>query len=160
MRFAQTKRRSTFETCRFCSAGVPPAALSLRGTKMKGRARYLLLSARPLPINRLSSPGRSGIAVRCDGRVTGMRVGVVGAAGRMGRQVCAAVGVFVAALAVIAILGGLQQGLGNVWPWVMILAADITVNAGLRLQRARRRRMLSLSRAERMWRNGVGPLPH
>jgi hypothetical protein len=72
-------------------------------------------------------------------------------------QVCAAIGVFVAVLAMIAIVAGLHKGLGNVWPWVVILAVDIAVNAGLRLQRARRRRALSLGRAERMWRNGVGP---
>jgi hypothetical protein len=39
--------------------------------------------------------------------------------------------VFVAVLAVIAILGGLHQGFGNVWPWMVILVVDIAVKAGL-----------------------------
>jgi len=42
---------------------------------------------------------------------------------------------------------------------VLTLAVDIGLNIDVRVARARKRRRLGLSRAERLWHNGVGPRP-
>lgn len=72
-------------------------------------------------------------------------------------QICAFLGVFVGVLMVIFLLGNLQYGFGRVWWMVLILAVDAVVNLAVNVARARRRRALGLTRAERLWRMGLGP---
>ncbi len=74
-------------------------------------------------------------------------------------QLCSAIGVFVGAWALIILLGSLHRGFHYYWWMVLILVVDVGLNVAVRVARARKRRRLGLSRAERMWRNGVGPRP-
>ncbi len=71
-------------------------------------------------------------------------------------QVCAAIGTFIGAWALIILLGSLHRGFHHYRWMVLILVVDIALNVAVRVARARKRRRLGLSRAERMWRNGVG----
>jgi hypothetical protein len=72
-------------------------------------------------------------------------------------QVCGAIGVFIGALTLLVLLGSLHRGFRYYWWMVLVLVVDVGLNVGVRIARARKRRRLGLSRAERMWRNGVGP---
>jgi hypothetical protein len=74
-------------------------------------------------------------------------------------QVCSAVGLFVGTWTVIILLGSLDRGFHYYWSLILILAIDVGLNVGARVARARKRRRLGISRAERLWRNGVGRRP-
>ncbi len=74
-------------------------------------------------------------------------------------QVCAAIGVFIGTFTLLVLLGSLHRGFHYYWWMVLTLVVDIGLNIGVRVARARKRRRLGLSRAERLWRNGVGPRP-
>jgi hypothetical protein len=74
-------------------------------------------------------------------------------------QACGAIGVFIGTLALLALLGSLHRGFHYYWWIILILVVDIGLNAAVRVARARKRRRLGLSRAERLWRNGAGPRP-
>jgi hypothetical protein len=72
-------------------------------------------------------------------------------------QICGFLGVFIGALMVVLLLGNLQYGFGRYWWIVLILALDGGVNLAANVARARRRRALGLTRAQRLWRMGLGP---
>lgn len=74
-------------------------------------------------------------------------------------QLCSFLGVFIGALAVVVLLGSLQYGVARYWWLILVLVVDAAVNLGIRILRARRRRALGLSRAQRLWRLGFGPRP-
>ncbi len=74
-------------------------------------------------------------------------------------QICSAIGVFIGAWTVIILLGDLHRGFGTYWSLILILVIDIAVNVAVRLVRARRRRALGLTAAQRRWRLGFGPRP-
>lgn len=74
-------------------------------------------------------------------------------------QLCSALGVFIGALAAIFLLGNLHRGFARYWWLILVLVVDVAVNVAARLARARKRRALGLSRAQRSWRLGVGPPP-
>lgn len=74
-------------------------------------------------------------------------------------QVCAAVGLVIGTFTLIVLVGSLDRGFHYYWWMILILVVDIGLNIGVRVARARKRRRLGLSRAERLWRNGVGPRP-
>jgi 4-hydroxybenzoate polyprenyltransferase len=75
-------------------------------------------------------------------------------------QASAAIGVFIGTVALLALLGSLHRGFHYYWWIVLILVVDIGLNMAVRVARARKRRRLGLSRAVRLWRNGVGPRPY
>jgi hypothetical protein len=74
-------------------------------------------------------------------------------------QICAFLGVFVGALTVVVLLGNLQHGFAHYWWLILVLLIDAAVNIGVRILQARRRRALGLTRAQRLWRLGLGPRP-
>ena len=74
-------------------------------------------------------------------------------------QICGFLGVFIGALMVVPLLGNLQYGFGRYWWMILILAVDVIVNLAANVARARRRRALGLTRAQRLWRMGLGPRP-
>ncbi len=74
-------------------------------------------------------------------------------------QICSAIGVFIGAWTVIILIGDLHRGFATYWSLILILVIDVTVNVAVRLIRARRRRALGLTAAQRRWRLGFGPPP-
>jgi hypothetical protein len=74
-------------------------------------------------------------------------------------QICAFLGVFIGALAVVVLIGNLKYGFGRYWWLILVLAVDVAANGAVQLARARRRRTLGLSRAQRLFRMGLGPPP-
>lgn len=74
-------------------------------------------------------------------------------------QICSALGVFIGVLTVLVLLGNLQHGFAGYWWLILVLVVDLLVNIAVRLLRARRRRALGLTYAQRLWRLGLGPRP-
>ncbi len=74
-------------------------------------------------------------------------------------QICSAIGVFIGAWTVIVLLGDLHRGFGTYWSLLLILVLDVAINVAVRWLRARRRRALGLTAAQRRWRLGYGPRP-
>ncbi len=57
-------------------------------------------------------------------------------------NICGALGLFIGAWTVIPLLAALRRGFAHYWPFVLILAIDLTVNVGVRVARARHRRAI------------------
>jgi hypothetical protein len=74
-------------------------------------------------------------------------------------DVCSAIGLMIALYAVLLLPAGIRNGSAETYYVLLVLV--VVVNIALRVARARRRRALGLTRAERRYRMGIGPRePH